>query len=185
MRGTIIDFPSYRQYGAEQLLTAFQAGPTRMRQVIDGLTEEELRTRARGPGTWSAHEIVIHTTDSEVQGVYRMRKTFSQPGCDLPGYDQDAWAREIDYQSLPASAREAALDLLGELRRTVTPMLRAATPAQWERLANHPEYGQLTLRNLLELYADHTERHVEQILRIRELIGRPRAMPLLLPVRLY
>ena len=64
-------------------------------------------------------------------------------------------------------------------------MLRAATPTQWERAANHPRYGPLTLRNLLELYADHTERHVGQIIRIRELIGRPLAMSLLLPDRPY
>ena len=112
-------------------------------------------------------------------------KTFSQPECDLPGYDQDAWAREIAYQSQLAGTHEAALALLTELRRSVTPMLRAATPTRWEPGGQSSQVRPLTLRNLLELYADHTERHVGQIIRIRELIGRPLAMSLLPPDWLY
>jgi hypothetical protein len=154
--------------------------------VIDGLSEEELRTRARGQRTWSAHEIVLHTADSEIQGAYRIRKVFSQSGADLPGYDEGGWAIELDYQSSPATAREAALDLLRELRRFVLPLFLSATPRDWsERFGNHPQYGATTLHNLLELYADHTERHIAQIVHIRELLRRPLEFPLLLPERLY
>ena len=111
-------------------------------------------------------------------------KTFSQSECDLPGYDQDAWAREIAYQSQPAGTREAALALLTELRRSVTPMLRAATPTQWERAANHPKYDH-SLCEICWSSMPITRSHVGQIIRIRELIGRPLAMSLLPPDWLY
>ena len=186
MLGTSAVFPPYAQYSNEQLLDAFEQGEARLRRVIAGLTEEELRTRARGPARWSAHEIVIHAADSELQGVYRMRKIWAQPGCPLPGYDQDAWAREHDYLRLGSAAERAnALDLLGALRRSVLPLLRRAQGADWERWGEHPEYGKVTLRNLLELYADHTERHAAQILEIRAILGKPVKFEMLLAERLY
>lgn len=185
MRGATAAFPSYQHYTTEALLAAYEQGPARLRLVIGGLSDVELRTPARGSGTWSAHEIVLHTADSEIQGVYRMRKVVGQPGCDLPAYDQDAWARLLRYAGQPSESREAALTLLEALRVAMGPVLRGATDEEWSRWGTHPEYGRVTLRDLLALYADHTERHVEQILRIRGMLGRPLELSPLLPERLY
>ncbi len=186
MRGSTAAFPSYAQYTTDQLLEAFSKGPSRLRAAIAGLSEEELRARARGPHTWSVHEIVMHTADSELQGAYRFRKIWAQPGCELPGYDQDVWARELDYRGSGTVAdRENALELLAALRRSVMPVLVRASADAWNRWGTHPEYGKVTLRNVLELYADHTERHVAQILQIRQMLGKPTRLQLLLPDRLY
>lgn len=185
MRAQPAAFPPYEQYSIRQLLDAFAGGPARLRGVIDGMSEDQLRARARGSRTWSAHEICIHVADSELQGAYRMRKVFAEPGCALPGYDQDAWCERVGYHSQAASARETALEVLNGLRQLVAPILRRCSPDEWQRTGVHPDYGPVTLRNLLELYADHTERHVAQILDIRERLGFPIAFPLLLPDRLY
>ena len=179
-------FPSYAQYSIAQLLEAFECGADRMRQAVDGLDENELRERPRGQGTWSIQEVVMHTTDSELQGVYRMRKAFAEPGAHFPMYDQDAWATQLTYQKASAADREISLRSLAQLRELVLPVLRSASERDWvERNGVHPEFGLLTLRNLLELYADHTERHAEQILRMRAMLGKPRVIPSLLPERLY
>ncbi len=183
MRGAITEFPGYAQYATTELLTAYAEGPARMRHVLGGLSEEELRARPRGPDAWSAHDIAIHSCDSEIQGVYRMRKVLSEAGPPLPGYDQDAWATRYLHED--AGGRNRALDLLEHLRRATLPLLQRATPEDWSRWGTHPEYGRVTLRNLLELYADHTERHISQILAIRRLLGRGLDFPLLLPERLY
>lgn len=186
MLGTSAVFPSYAQYSTPHLIEAFALGPARLRTVIAGLSEAELRTRVRGPAKWSAHEIVIHCADSELQGVYRMRKIWAQPGSPLPGYDQDAWAREHDYLHLAtADERANALDLLASLRASVLPLLRRASGEEWERWGEHPEYGRVTLRNLLELYADHTERHAAQVLEMRAMMGKTLELELLLKDRLY
>jgi hypothetical protein len=186
LRASTVAFPPYPQYTTEQLLGAFTKGPDRLRAAITELSEGELRARARGPRQWSAHEIVIHTADSELQGTYRFRKIWAQSGCELPGYDQDAWARELDYLgSNTAADRENALELLAMLRRAMTPLLMRATADVWNRWGTHPEYGKITLRNVLELYADHTERHIAQILQIRGILGKPTSLEMLLPDRLY
>ncbi len=64
-------------------------------------------------------------------------------------------------------------------------LFSVASAADWTKQGTHPEYGPLSLRNLLELYADHSERHLEQILDIRTRLGRRLAMTRELPRRLY
>jgi len=186
MRGVKIGFPAYEIYDTSRLIDAYAAGPARIGAALDGLTEDELRRRARGPAKWSAHEIAIHVCDSELQGVFRMRKIWAESGADLPGYDQDSWARELDYLGRDGAAdRERALGLFAQLRTCGLTLLHRAGGSEWKRWGTHPDYGRVTLRNMLELYADHSERHVEQILAIRELLGKSLEMPSLLPQRLY
>jgi len=185
MPAQAVAFPDYSVYPIPRLLEAYEAGPERLRRAIDGLSEEQLRTRSRGDETWSAHEIVLHVADSELVGAVRFRKVLAEPIGILPGYDQDLWAKHLAYRDRDSAEREAALALFAALRRGVAAKLARATPDDWQRCGLHPDYGPLTLRNLLELYADHAERHVEQILAIRERLGRALPLPSLLPRRLY
>jgi hypothetical protein len=185
MRGTAVSFPDYGCYTTSELIAAYAAGPARLRQAIEGLDEDALRARARGTDRWSIHEIILHAADSEMQGAFRIRKVRAEPDPLLPAFDQDVWARELDYQSQYAAARERALTLLALLREQTIPIFRRAATDDWARSGTHPEYGAVTLRNLLELYADHLERHTEQILENRALLGRPLAMQSLLLRRLY
>lgn len=185
MRGSSDAFPDYSFYPTDVLIAAFAAGADRYRQAIAGLSDEQIRTRARGEGRWSIHEIILHTADSEMQGTFRIRKTWSEPPSLWPVHDQDVWSREIGYQSQDTSARERALTLLGLLRQQTVPIFQRATGRDWEKSGTHPEFGAMTLRNLLELYADHSERHIEQILETRRLLSSAIEMPSLLPHRLY
>jgi hypothetical protein len=186
MRGTTTSFPTYTQYTHQQVLAAYQQAPTRIRQAIEGLDEATLRLRPRGEPTWSIQEIVMHVTDSEVQGAFRMRKAWSESGTALPGFNEALWTKELNHQQASAAERNAALELFSALRVATYPLLAAASERDMdERGGMHPEYGRLSVRNLLELYADHGERHLEQILAIRRLVGKEVHMPMLLPERLY
>jgi len=185
MRDAVVAFPDYSFYPTDRLLEAFREAPARLRAAIAGLDAAELRARPRGPLSWSAHEIVLHVADSELVGAFRVRKVLAEPGSVLPGYDQDAWARQLDYSGQDDAARETALELFARLRDRIAPRLAVADDVDWEKRGLHPEYGPVTLRNLLELYADHGERHVEQILAIRQRLGRPLALESRLPRRLY
>jgi len=185
MRGAVVAFPDYTFYSTPQLLAAFSAGPARLRASLDELLEHDLHARPRGPATWSIHEIVLHVTDSELQGTYRMRKVWSEPGALLPGYNQDVWASALAYQRSNGEARELALALFALLREETAALLENAGAEDWRKGGVHPDYGSITLRNLLELYADHSERHVEQVLACRRLLGRGLEVEPLLERRLY
>lgn len=186
MRGTTTStFPGYGQYTTSQLLAAYRSAPDRLRRVVDGLSQAELRAHLR-PGKWSVLEIAIHLADAEVVGAGRVRLAWAQPGSNFVSYDQDKWALALEYQSHDGLELEAALTLFESLRQTTRTVFDRAGPEDWiHRWGTHPEYGPITLRNLLELYADHGERHVGQILALRVLLGRPLELSLLLPERLY
>jgi uncharacterized damage-inducible protein DinB len=185
MRETATPFPRYDQYTTEELLDAYRAAPARLRATLPGLSLDELRQHPR-PGKWSVMEIVVHMTDSELIGAGRIRLAIAQPGAQFVGYNQDRWAEALAYQKYAIEDLNVVLDLFQRLRETSYFLLARPTPDEWvNRGGIHPEYGAITLRNLLELYADHGERHIGQILALRQLMNRPLDMPLLLSDRLY
>jgi uncharacterized damage-inducible protein DinB len=191
MRGPISDvetasFPdTYAALAAERLRDAFSAAPRRIEAALDGLSEDEFRARPI-PGKWSVHEIVIHLTDSECLGAVRIRQALGDDGrARFPGYDENRWAAALRYQDRSPAVRATALALFRAQREASAELFAAASPEEWRREGIHPEWGPVTLRQLLELYADHGERHLEQILERRRLLGRALTVPSLLPTRLY
>ena len=186
MRGKAEGFADYSVYTTEQLLDAYAKGESEIRRVIAGLSDSDLEARPRGPKSWSIKEIVLHLLDSEIQGVYRIRKAWAEPGATLPTYEEDLWTAKFNHQQATRAEMEQALALFGLLRQDTMKVFQRAGEKDWtERYAQHPKYGRLTLGNLLEIYADHSERHIAQILTIREKLSKPMRRQPLLPQRLY
>lgn len=185
MIGHSTAFPdTYARFSTAELLAIFADGPLRLRTTLVGLASRQIRSRPR-PEKWSILEIALHLVDAEVMGASRVRLVFAEPGGTFVPYDQDAWAAALRYQQQDDVALDRALRLFDLLRGTTLGIFAAASHADWRKTGTHPELGLLTLRNLLEMYADHSERHIGQILECRRLLGVPLAFPLLLPERLY
>ena len=179
------DFPdAYRGISTRDLLTVYKAGPTRLGGVLAGLTDEELKQRPR-EDKWSIQEIALHVADAEIMGAARLRQALAEPRASFALYDQDAWTDELGYRSRDRKALENAVRLFSALRIGSTLLLETAKEQDWAKWGNHADWGPLTVRQLLELYADHGERHVEQIVAARALLGKPLIAPRLLPKRLY
>lgn len=187
MPGQVAAFPdTYRALTTEVLVATYEAGPGRLHAVLEGLTDDDLHARPRPGNKWSILQIVVHLSDAELMGALRVRLAYGQSGSTLPVYDQDLWASALRYQETDRQTFERRVELFTLLRETTTPIFRQARDAEWtQRAAQHPEFGPVTLRNLLELYADHGERHIEQIVAIRELLGKGLDFPPLIEVRLY
>src|SRR5688572_21915453 len=64
------------------------------------LSEEEL-ARTYGPGKWSVRYVLLHLADSETVLFDRIRRILSEPRQVLWVYDEDAWARGLDYSQVP------------------------------------------------------------------------------------
>jgi DinB superfamily len=178
-------FPqSYGAIPTGRLLEIYEAAPRRVGLALDGLDAAELGARVI-PGKWTIQEILCHVTDSETVAAIRFRQALAEPGARFPGYDQDRFAAALAYAAFDAALVRDTLDLFARLRSISSRLLRRAAAAAWDNAGIHPEWGEMTLRQLLELYADHGERHLEQILERRASLGKPLAMERLLPVRLY
>jgi uncharacterized damage-inducible protein DinB len=182
---SISAFPGvYRDIPTDRLLAAFGAAPSRIARAIEGLGAAELSADV-APGKWSIQEIVCHVADSETCGALRFRLTLAQPGGPLPAYDQDRFAAALEYARFDETLVRETLDLFARLRSVSGRLLSRAPESAWSLASRHAQWGEVTLRQLLELYADHGERHLAQILERRRAIGRPLAMDALLPERLY
>lgn len=177
-------FPdTYAELSNETLLEAYSGAPERIRQVTADLTDEQLH--AHSPDRkWSIAAIVAHMVDAEIVGAMRARQVFAEPDSNFAVYDQDAWADELAYEKLDRSDLERRIELFTLLRETTGSIFWKASGEEWKRRALHPERGEMTLRQVLELYADHGERHLEQILELRRFLGREIEIELRLAERL-
>ena len=72
------------------------------------------------PGKWSIRQIVAHLADSEMVGAHRFRQMIAEDNPTLIAFDQDAWARNLDY------ARRKPKQSLESFRRMRARKLRAA-----------------------------------------------------------
>ncbi len=112
------------------------------------------------PGKWSAHEIIVHCADSETNAALRIRYLIAETEPLIIGYDQDAWARLLDYHSQPL---DQSLATVAAARDRTLPLLRRMSEADWVKEGRHTESGRYTALDWLRIYAAHLEDHAQQI----------------------
>jgi DinB superfamily len=133
--------------------------PKLLAELTRGAPDDVLR-RSPAPGKWSIAEILAHLADDEIATAWRYRQMVENPGCSLPGFDQDAWSLMSDYAS---SNPEESLELFRRLREANLRLLERLSPEQWASWGVHLERGRNTVRELACHMAGHDMNHVEQI----------------------
>ncbi|MGZ4733800.1 MAG: DinB family protein [Terriglobales bacterium] len=135
-------------------------------EVLAGLianrSAQQLTTRPRAD-KWSVAEILAHLAEDEVATAWRYRQMVEHSGLDLPGFDQEMWARLGDYAS---RAPEDSVQMFRLLRLANLQFLRQLAPGQWECYGIHAERGRITVRELAAHMAGHDANHIEQIRKI-------------------
>ena len=146
------------------LLERYRRGAEVLAVVLTGVFgEEEDYTTA--PGKWSIRQIIAHLADAEVVGAHRFRQVIAEENPTLIAFDQDAWARNLDYQRRKP---KQSLETFRRVRAENYELLKEVPEKTFERTGNHSENGTMTLRRLLEGYAQHAESHARQLQEIRE-----------------
>jgi hypothetical protein len=147
-----------------ELLERLRRGPELAAVVLTGLFGDE-EDFLPAPGKWSIRQIIAHMADSEIVLAQRIRQIIAEDNPTLIAYDQEAWARNLDY------ARRKPKQALETFRRTRAEnceLLKGAPEAAFARTGNHTERGQITLRSLLEILAQHDENHARQMQGVRD-----------------
>lgn len=141
------------------LIERYARGPAELREAFERVPEEA-RTWRPGEGKWSAHEVVVHCADSEAQSALRIRTLLAEKDPVIHGYDQDGWARALDYHSQPL---EPAFQAVEAARGRTVPLLRRLGEADWAKQGRHTESGSYSAEDWLRIYAAHLEGHAAQI----------------------
>ncbi|MBK8901764.1 MAG: DinB family protein [Anaerolineaceae bacterium] len=114
---------------------------------------------------WTIHEIIIHITDSEANSYVRCRRFIAEPGESLMAYDENRWAKMLDYHAMDV---DTAVSLFKWLRQSTYELIQTLPDEVWQHQAYHPESGQMSLDDWLDTYTRHVPEHIAQMERIYE-----------------
>src|SRR4030042_4044058 len=82
----------------QEIVDTLRALPGQIEALVRGLDEEALRRRP-APDQWSIKEVCAHPRDSLEMDGERIRRMLEEDEPLISAYDQEALAREGDYQN--------------------------------------------------------------------------------------
>src|SRR4030095_4553806 len=129
--------------GSARPLAALRAAPARL-----------------APAEWAVCEVLGHLADAEIALAFRIRKVAAEPGQVLVAWDQDRWAEGGRYRRTPLREARATFTAL---RRSTLASVARLSAAQRGQHGRHPEYGRLTMGQMLAHWADHDLKPLAQI----------------------
>ncbi|HTR03056.1 MAG TPA: DinB family protein [Thermoanaerobaculia bacterium] len=141
------------------LIRRYEDGPANLRAAWDRVPPEARKWRP-AEGQWSAHEVVCHAADSESNAYVRIRFLAADPNPTIFGYDQERWAKNLDYH---AASPDLALQTVDAVRANTADLLKRLPESTWSAAGTHTESGRYTGENWLRVYAEHLEKHTRQI----------------------
>jgi hypothetical protein len=147
-----------------ELLERYRRGAELIATVMTGAAGSELDFRT-APEKWSVREIVAHLADSELVCGDRVRRLIAENDPTLMAFDQDAWARNLNYGKRKTSE---AVESFRRLRAETFELVKDLPEEAFERAGTHSERGRETLRETLERMAKHAEDHARQIRAVRD-----------------
>lgn len=161
--GPFEDVGRYDHVIREQLIGDICDAPTRLREAVAGLSDEQLETRYRN---WTVRQIVHHVADSHMQSVTRFKWTLTEETPTIKAYHEGLWVQLADSAQADV---EPSLQLLEGLHQRWAVLLESMTEADFAKQFLHPESGELvSLWSALSYYAWHGRHHTEQVLSVRE-----------------
>ena len=109
-------------------------------------------------GCWSIREHLVHIADSEANSYIRCRRIIAEPGEQLMAYDENAWSRSLFYSD---QGVDDALALFRLLRSQTYTLIRSLPDEAWSNTCHHPENGDMSLDDWLEVYESHIPEHLQ------------------------
>lgn len=149
----------HARLGSVRPLAAMRAAPARLARALRRVPPR-LVARRPAHGEWAVGEVMSHLADAEIALAFRIRKIAAEPRQLRVAWDQDRWAEGGRYRRTPP--REA-LATFTALRRSNLAYVARLSAGQRKQHGRHPEYGRLTIPQMLAHWADHDLNHLEQI----------------------
>lgn len=123
------------------------------------LADEDLQ-KNYGSGKWSVRYVLHHLADAETILFYRIRRVISEPKQVIWVFDQDAWAKNLDYSTVPL---ELAKSIYVSSREGIIYYARLHYEHGDEINFVHSETGIRTLKDEFDKVVWHNQQHVGDI----------------------
>jgi hypothetical protein len=146
------------------ILERFRRSPEVLAVVLTGVFGEE-EDYSTAPGKWSIRQILAHLADTETVYAHRLRQVLAEENPTLMAFDQEAWARNLDYRRRKP---KQSLETFRRVRAENYELLHGLSEGAFARTGNHTERGRVTVRDIVEGAANHAESHARQMQQIRD-----------------
>ncbi|MEL6270627.1 MAG: DinB family protein [Chloroflexota bacterium] len=135
--------------------------PEAFADLVSELTDAQLMARSLD-GEWTIAQNVHHVADSHMNSYVRLKLILTEDRPALKGYDQEAWAKLVDGDKPNV---DVSLNLLRSLHTRWVAVYESLTDEQWQRVGIHSEIGEVTPDDLVKIYAEHCDAHIDQVTR--------------------
>jgi hypothetical protein len=132
------------------------------------LDEPQLNTPYREEG-WTINQVVHHVADSHMNAFIRFKLGLTEENPTIKPYIQQKWAETPDVLNVPVNY---SVTLIHSLHHRWYELLKSMTDEDWQRTLFHPEQKrEITLWEMLLIYAWHGKHHAAHITNLREQKG--------------
>lgn len=150
-----------------ELIDRLAAQPAKLRAALHGLTDAQLDAPYR-PGGWTIRQVVHHMADSHINAYIRVKLGITETKPTVKPYDQDAWVQLAD---IAGTSPDVSLAILDGVHARLVAVLRSLSDEQFRRVLHHPENGDMTIDDVLAMYAWHGDHHIGHVTGARERAG--------------
>jgi hypothetical protein len=142
--------------------------PRLLEFALLNLDEHQLNTPYREEG-WTINQVVHHVADSHMNAFIRFKLGLTEDTPTIKPYIQDKWGETSDVLHVPVNY---SITLIHSLHHRWYELLKSMTDEDWQRTLFHPEQKrEITLWEMLLIYAWHGKHHAAHITNLREQKG--------------
>ena len=140
---------------------AYWTGIAAVEKTLAGLSPKEVDYKP-APEKWSIREIVAHLLDTEIAAYTRFRSILADDVPLLVNNSEARWASVLKYDKSDIRKNMA---LFKTMRKLNYDLIASLPPKELDKTGLHSTRGFRSIRQIVETYIVHVEKHVGQVKR--------------------
>jgi len=145
---------------AQIWISEIEALPAQIKKITENLSEDELKQVYR-PDGWTLKQVIHHIPDSHMNAYIRFKQAITEDIPVVRPYYEERWAETEEAKN---GDIKMSVMLLESLHQRWVVFLKTIKFEDYQRKYIHPSVDkELTLANMLGMYAWHGKHHLMQI----------------------
>ena len=133
--------------------------PGRLESFVAALSAEQLTSRYL-PEEWTLAQNVHHLADAHMVLWLRVKLTLTEDRPTLMLYNQDRFAQLAEAAG---AAIAPSLAIIRAVHERCLALLPSLSEDDWRRVGVHPVRGEMTVEDMVRLWANHGDAHYAQM----------------------